>query len=349
MHNLQLTDDQQLIVDTVRKFVADAVAPLAQELDEHRRLPAEQFAGLGELGLFGLSVAEDAGGAGMGVLPFVAALEAVGEHSGSLASLWISQVQCALALEAAGIGPLAESVAGTTACWVGPEHGIAFADGRLRGRARLVPAGAHAQHCVVAATAEGVPVLVVVPGSAVGRQAVRSLGLASAGCAALSFDSLPVSEVATGDSAQRAVARAGLAGLVGTAGAAVGGGSGAMAAAARHAAERIAFGKPLLAQEAVRRKLVDVRCRIDAARQLAWHAARLVDLGGDATAAAITARLAAVEAMLHAADEAIQIHGGFGYTVEYHVERHYRDAATLEVLGGGGEALRSQLAALQLA
>ena len=64
MHNLELTEDQDLIVDTVRKFVADAVAPAALEEDEHRRCLRGQFDGLGELGLFGLLVAESAGGAG---------------------------------------------------------------------------------------------------------------------------------------------------------------------------------------------------------------------------------------------------------------------------------------------
>jgi hypothetical protein len=102
MHNLQLTEDQEMIVDTVRKFVADVVAPKAQELDEHRTFVREQFSGLAELGVFGLCVGEAAGGVGMGLLPFVAALEAVGSHSSSLARLWIGQVQAALALEAAG-------------------------------------------------------------------------------------------------------------------------------------------------------------------------------------------------------------------------------------------------------
>ena len=99
----------------------------------------------------------------------------------------------------------------------------------------------------------------------------------------------------------------------------------------------------------MQRKLVEVGRAASASRQLTWHAARLADLGHDATNAAIEARLAAVDAMVYASDEAIQIHGGFGYTVEYHVERHYRDAKTLEVLDGGSGALRDRLASLQFA
>ena len=100
-------------------------------------------------------------------------------------------------------------------------------------------------------------------------------------------------------------------------------------------------------QQAVVRKLVERQRGIDAARQLVYHAARVHDLGQDAERAALQARIAAVDAAVYAADEAIQIHGGFGYVVEYHVERHYRDSKTTEVLDGGNERGRDRLAALQ--
>jgi alkylation response protein AidB-like acyl-CoA dehydrogenase len=73
----------------------------------------------------------------------------------------------------------------------------------------------------------------------------------------------------------------------------------------------------------------------------------MCDLGEDAEAASLQARIAAVDAAVLASDEAIQIHGGFGYTVEYHVERHYRDAKATEVIDGGNERCKSRLAALQ--
>jgi alkylation response protein AidB-like acyl-CoA dehydrogenase len=73
----------------------------------------------------------------------------------------------------------------------------------------------------------------------------------------------------------------------------------------------------------------------------------MCDLGEDAEAACLQARIAAVDAAVLASDEAIQIHGGFGYTVEYHVERHYRDAKATEVIDGGNERCKSRLAALQ--
>ena len=88
---------------------------------------------------------------------------------------------------------------------------------------------------------------------------------------------------------------------------------------------------------------------IGAAQHLVYHAARLVEAGEDdsqtqnALKSAIQARLAAVQAAILCADEGIQIHGGFGFTVEYHVERHYRDAMTMQFLDGGEEALLDQL------
>jgi alkylation response protein AidB-like acyl-CoA dehydrogenase len=285
----------------------------------------------------------------MGLVPFVAALESVGTHSSSLAAAWIAQVQGALALETAGSALAGDAVGGAQrVAFVGPEHGLTLANGRVQGVARVVPLGLEAGQFVVAATDNGAPVLAVVAAAGVDRKAIHGLGLASAACAMVQFGA-PATVVATGTVAQAAIRKAQIAGWIGVAATACGGGSGALAVARQHAAERIAFGKPLLVQEAVLRKLVECKRGIDAARQLAWHAARLHDLGQDATEAAIGARLAAIDAMVAAGDEGIQILGGFGYTVEYHVERHYRDGKVFDVLDGGGEGLRHKLAALQFA
>ena len=347
MHNLQLTEDQEMVVDTVRKLVADTVTPKVQELDEHRTFAREWFDGLAELGVFGLSLAEDSGGAGMGLLPYVAALESIGEQSGSLAQLWIGQMQCVLALEALGGGDAMDELAAGAklGAFVGPEHGFAFADGKLTGEAELVPGAMAADVLLVVAG----PSLVQVDAAACSREAVRSLGLASAGCGRVKCDGVTAAEVGTGEAACKATGRAQLVGYVGVAAAAVGGGVGSIVASKKHAGERIAFGKPLLAQQAVQRKLVESGRAVDAARQLAWHAARIADLGEQANEAAIQARIAAVDAMVLAADEAIQIHGGFGYTVEYHVERHYRDGKTFDVLDSGSDKLRDRLAETQFA
>jgi len=355
MHNLLLTEEQDLIVDTVRKFVAETVAPHALARDEHRELAQAEWQGLAELGLFGLTVPESHGGAGLGVLPLVAALESIGAHSSSLARLLVEQVQVATAMGSLDPAPgsLAEVLDGSVwATFVGPEHGLVLRDGKLHGAAEFVVGGMPAELLLVVASgdlANGQPVLLQVDAAAIQRDALRSLGLASAGPARLRFEGVVGEVLATGAAASQAVDAARRIAWLGVAAIACGGGAESVQAAKRHAGQRIAFGKPLLVQEAVLRKLVDSQRTVDAARQLTWHAARLADLGQDAFAAIIQARLAAPEAMVVAADEAIQVHGGFGYTVEYHVERHYRDGKTMAALDGGSERLADQLAIAQFA
>tara|TARA_R110002072_G_scaffold4174_4_gene29489 strand:+ start:9854 stop:10906 length:1053 start_codon:yes stop_codon:yes gene_type:complete len=350
MHNLQLTEDQEMVVDTVRKLVADAVTPKVQELDEHRGFAREWFDALSELGVYGLSLSEEKGGAGMGLLPFVAALESVGEQSGSLARLWIGQMQAALALENTGSDLLDEVAAGAKlVTFAGREHGFTVADGKLTGNALMVPAAMAADVVIVAATDGDAPVLLAVDAAACQRSELHGLGLNSAACGAVACEGVAATVLATGDDANAAIDRAELAAWLGVAAAAVGGAVGSIEASKKHAGERIAFGKPLLVQQAVQRKLVECARAVAAARQLTWHAARVTDLGECAKDAAMQARIAAVDAMVLAADEAIQIHGGFGYTVEYHVERHYRDGKTLEVLDGGNDSLRDRLASATFA
>ena len=225
MHNLQLTEDQEMVVDTVRKLVSDDVAPKVQELDEHRTFVREWFDGLAELGVYALSLAEDSGGAGMGLVPYVAALEAVGEHSGSLARLWIGQAQSALAMEQAG-ADLDEVAAGAKlAVFVGPEHGFELKDGKLHGAAELVPAAMEADVLFVAARDGDAPALVQVDAAACQREALHSLGLNSAACGRVTCDGVAGASL---DNAAAAIARAELAGFLGVAAASVGGALGAI-------------------------------------------------------------------------------------------------------------------------
>jgi alkylation response protein AidB-like acyl-CoA dehydrogenase len=348
MHNLQLDDDQTLILDTVRKFVQDSVAPRALALDEHREFDRTGFGGLAELGLFGLPVAEAAGGAAMGFLPMVVAAEEIGAHSGSLARLLSVQVACALALEASNAPDLEALLQGSkVGAFVGPEHGIAAEGGVLRGAAELVTGAGAAGLLIVAAQQGGVAALFALEAGAAKLTPLRSLGLASTAPARVEFAGARAVAISTGADAERAIERARLGIWLGCAAACTGSGAMSCTMSRKYAGDRIAFGKPLLVQQAVVRKLVESSRGVDAARHLVFHAARLADLGARATEVAIQARLAAVDAAVLAADEGIQIHGGFGYTVEYHVERHYRDAKTLEVLDGGSERLKDHLAHLQ--
>jgi len=348
MHNLQLTDDQSMILDTVKKFVGDAVVPKVLDLDEQRQFAGAELAGLGELGLFGLSLPEASGGAGMGLLPLAVACEEIGAVSGSLARLLAGQVQSGLALVPSGAAPLDEVLGGEKiAAYVGPEYGVVSTGGELRGACELVTGAGEADVLVVVAAVDDQPALHCVEVAAVDRTELRSLGFASAAPARVTFDAVAAAPLATGADAAAAIAAADLAGWIAGAAVCIGMGRASIELARKHAGERIAFGKPLRAQQAVGRKLVESGRAIEAARHLTYHAARLADLGEDATCSAMSARIAAVDAAILASDEGIQIHGGFGFTVEYHVERHYRDAKTAEVLDGGSDALRDRLAAMR--
>ncbi len=355
MHNLELSEEQALIQDTVKKLVQDSVAPHALERDEHRTFDGDGLAAMAELGLLGLPVAEARGGAGMGMVAFAVAVEELARESGSLARLLVTHAgQCGLALQDldAAAADLAAIAGGEQpAAFVGPEHGVQMAGGKLSGKAELVTGAGEAALLIVAATQDGQPCLCAVDAKACQRTALRSLGFAAAAPARLEFAGVAARLLATGQPAGAAIAAAQTAAWIGGAALAVGMAAASVVLAHKHAAQRIAFGKPLSRQQAVQTKLVEGRRATDAARHLVYHAARLWEAGqaAEARQAAIAARLAAVEAAVLASDEGIQIHGGFGYTVEYHVERHYRDAKTLDVLDGGGGALREELARVQFA
>lgn len=356
-HNLALSEEQQLVLDQVRKLVAERIEPAAIAVDEQRRFDRATFVALAEMGLLGLPVAEASGGAGLSWLSFAAALEELAKACGSTARLVHAQAGlCGKALEglAAADSTCRALAAGRRlGAFVGPWAGIAAAEAggawSLTGAALLVTGAAAADDVVVAAVGpDGEPLLFCLEASELPRESVPSLGLRAAAPATIRWRegrAEPRALVARGAEAAAALSRAGIAASLGGAAIGVGLAAAAYERARRHAHERVAFGKPLFAQQAVRHKLVESMRRAEAARHLTYHAARLADAGEDAAPAAAAARLEAVEAAVLASDEAIQVHGGYGYTNEYHVERIYRDAKTLEVIDGGAEALRDAVAA----
>jgi butyryl-CoA dehydrogenase len=359
IHNFQLSEEQDMIRDTVNRFVQDTVAPNALEHDEHRKFVAHTFAGLAELGILGLPISEAAGGADLGMLSFVVALEGLGKACGSSARLLLAHTGlCGRALdgiESDAAKELVGRIAGgeVMATLVGPEHHVkaqASGDGfALSGSAPLVTAVTEAGVLIVAATdADGGPLLFALEPAAASIESTPSLGFRSAAPGSVTFDATPASGdalLARGEEARAALDRADLSAWIGGGAIAVGMATASVEASRRHAAERVAFGKTLDKQQAVAHKLAESWRLTQAARHLVYHAARLVDAGEDATQDARMARLTALEAAILASDEGVQIHGGYGYTVEYHVERFYRDAQTLKVMDTGTETIMDQIAA----
>lgn len=352
MHNFELSDEHQMVLETVHKFVTDVAEPQALDCDEHGRFVRAQIEQLGELGMLGLPIAEADGGAGMGYVATVVALEEIASACSSTARVLAMQAGvCGAALSGLPEGKalLGELAGGAKlAAWVGPEHGItAKASGAgctLDGRAEALTAVAECDVLLVAAKLDGEAVLVSLPRSAAKVSAQNALGFRAAAPGAAQFSGAAATILARGAEATAACERASTAACVTAAAIACGLAQASHRATKRHAGERIAFGKPLSAQQAVAHKLVEMQRRAQAARHATYHAARLLDAGQDAREAAWLAKIEAVEAAVFAADEGIQVHGGYGYVVEYHVERHYRDAKMLEVCDVGLEVLRDRLA-----
>src|SRR5690606_9968744 len=189
MHNFTLTEEQQMVRETIARFVADVAAPKALEHDEHRRFVRPQFDQLAELGMLGLCVSEADGGAGLGWRSAVVAIEEVAGACGSTARLLA--VQAAMCGSALTGLPTRKGLRGAlvsgakVASWPGPEHGAtARGDGdevALAGSAPLVTAATEADVLLVGAQGDGGPVLCAVPRSAAQVTAVPALGFAAAG------------------------------------------------------------------------------------------------------------------------------------------------------------------------
>ncbi|MEM7200929.1 MAG: acyl-CoA dehydrogenase family protein [Planctomycetota bacterium] len=350
--NLELSEEQDMILDQVRKLVQDQIEPSALEQDEERRFAKSNLEQLAELGMLGLPIAEASGGVDMGMLSFAVAIEELARSCGSTARLLLSQAGlCAKALEGLpAASTTCEALVGgeQLGAYVGPWSGVvATPDGDswgLDGTAAIVTAAAEADVILIAATAaaDAEPLLFVAPASNVTRAAASALGFRAAGGGSIQLTQAKVGGealVARGAEAAAAIERAWLAAMIGGGAIGVGLAANAVERSVTYTKDRLAFGKPLSAQQAVRHKLVEATRRAAAARHLVYHAARTADAGGETTEAAALCRLEGVAAAVLASDEAIQVHGGYGYTTEYHVERHYRDAKTLEVMDGGAEAL----------
>ncbi len=342
-----------MVLETVRRFVKDVAEPKALDHDEHGRFVREQIDQLAELGMLGLPVAEASGGAGMGWVSTVVALEEIASSCSSTAQVLAGHAATAAAaldgIDGAGELLGALCMGEKLAAWIGPDAGVTLASGKVTGVAALVPAGGEASVFVVAAREGDQPVLLTVDKHAAKITPVRSLGLRATAPARVEFAGAAAKVVAQGAAATAALLRAEIGACLGAAAIACGLQQASLRQSLGHARERIAFGKPLTAQQAVAHKLARMQRRLASSRHVAYHVARLLDAGEDAREAAWIAKLEAIDAAVEGADEGIQIHGGYGFVVEYHVERHYRDAKTIEVLEGGRERLRDQLAARAVA
>jgi short-chain 2-methylacyl-CoA dehydrogenase len=370
----ELSSEQRQVRDLVREFATEEIAPGAGERDEHEEFPLDIVKKLGELGICGVPLPEEYGGLGADAVTWALVIEELGRADPSVA------VTVSVASGLAGglvarygsdeqrrrwLPPIAggEMVAGFGLT----EPGSGSDAGALRTRARLEDAewvldGSKSfitnsgttitGFVAVAAKTEdegGISTILVpadAPGFVVGPP-YRKLGWRSSDTHELSFEGCRVPEDHLIGDRGRGLAQCLAAlddGRISIAALSVGIAQGCLDASLAYAKEREAFGRPIGAFEAIAFKLADMRTAIEAARLLTYRAAWLKDQGRAYATEAAIAKLRASETAVDVAREAIQVHGGYGYTEEFPVARAYRDAKVLEIGEGTSEILRLVIA-----
>jgi alkylation response protein AidB-like acyl-CoA dehydrogenase len=370
-----LTEEHRLVQQTAREFATREILPVASQLDAEHRFPTEIVRGLGELGLMGVTVPEEYGGAGMDHVAYVLAMEEVARACASTAAIMSvnnslvcdpilrygteEQKRRYLPVLASGreLGCycLTEPQAGSDAASL---QTTARLDGDrwvLNGTKVFVTNAREAWVFIVYARTEEVPgargisaflVERDYPGITVGK-VERKMGLlASSTCEVLLEDCRVPRENLLGAREEGfKVALSTLdGGRIGIAAQAVGIARAALEESVAYAKERRQFGRPIAEFQAIQWKIADMATRIEAARLLALRAAWLRDQGKRCTVEASMAKLFASETAMFAAHQGVQIFGGYGYIKDYPVERYFRDAKITEIYEGTSEIQRMVIA-----
>ncbi|PJJ83293.1 acyl-CoA dehydrogenase [Mucilaginibacter auburnensis] len=369
--DFKLTDEQLLIQQTARSFAEQQLKPGVIARDEHQKFPAEQIKKLGELGFLGIMVSPNYGGSGMDTLSYVLVMEELSKIDAS-ASVVVSvnnslvcyglekfgteaQKQKFLIPLAAGgqIGAfcLSEPEAGsdatsqkTTAVDMGDHY-------LLNGVKNWITNGSTASTYIVLAQTDaekgnhGINAFIVekgLEGFTIGPKE-NKMGVRGSDTHSLQFNDVKVPKAnrlgQEGEGFKIAMKLL-EGGRIGIAAQALGIAAGAYELSLRYVKERRSFGKPLADHQAIQFKLADMETEIEAARMLVYKAAWLKDNGLPYGHASAIAKLFASETAMKTTIEAVQIHGGYGYVKEYHVERLMRDAKITQIYEGTSEIQR---------
>ena len=363
---MELTDEQREIRDLARRFADEEIASHAAGWDREHRFPREVFAALGELGLMGVCVPVEHGGAGADFLSYMLVLEELSRaDAGVGVTVAVHTSAGTLPLLAHGtpeqidrlVPPLAQGH--ELAAFALTESGSGSDAGAMRTRAagdqltgtkQWITNGSYA-HTFIAFAKDGAvghrPSAFVArrgaPGFAVTREEEK-LGLNSSSTADLAFEDTPGEPLGPRGGGMRIALATLDGGRIGIAAQAVGIAQAALDVAIAYAKERHAFGRPLGGFGAIQQKLADMQTEIEAARALTWRAARLKQHGHPHTVEGAQAKLYASRVARHWTGEAIQVLGGYGYTKEFPAERYYRDAKVTEIYEGTSEIQRLVIA-----
>jgi butyryl-CoA dehydrogenase len=373
--DFELTDEQQLIRDAVREFAEAEVVPVAAEIDRDHRFPAELLPKLAEMNLMGMTFPEKEGGAGADYVSYVIAVEEISRACASTGIIMSSHNSLATwpiytfgnraqkdqymhdmtSGRRLGAFALTEPAAGTDAA-AGTTTATPTADGyALNGSKMFISNAPHAEIYIVFAKTDpdrgtrGISAFIVerdTPGFAVG-EAEHKMGIRGSSTPPLYFTDCRIPrEALLGEEGEGfKIAMATLdGGRIGVSAQALGIAQAALEASVDYAKERVQFGKPIANLQAIQWMIADSALEVDAARLLVYRAAACVAAGRPYSTEGAMAKLFASETATRVAGRAIQIHGGYGYTEAYPVERNYRDAKITELYEGTSEVQRMVIA-----
>ena len=367
-----LSEDHLAVQDAVRSYVQAEIAPHAAAWDKSHTFPAAQLKGLAALGCYGVAVPTEHGGAGLDYLALALMLEEIAAGDGATSTI-VSVNNCPVCsiLMAFGnadqkqrfLAPLARGDMLGAFCLTEPHVGseaggltttatlLASSDGDhyvLNGVKQFITSGKNGDVAIVMAVTDkaagkrGISAFIVptsTPGYTVARVEDK-MGQHASDTAQILFENCRVSVAnRIGDEGQGLkIALSGLeGGRIGIASQALGMARAAFECALAYSKQRKAFGVPIFEHQAIQFKLADMATKIEAARQLIWHAASLKDAGRPCLKEAAMAKLMASEMAEAVCSGAIQVLGGYGYVSDFPVERIYRDVRVCQIYEGTSE------------
>jgi alkylation response protein AidB-like acyl-CoA dehydrogenase len=367
----KLTDEQLMIQNMVREFSRKVIAATASERDKTKEFPAENFRQMGELGLMGMMIPESYGGEEADAVSYVLALAEIAYSCAStsvvmsvqnsivceslykfgteeqklefLVPLASGEIIGAFALTEpdAGSDPVSQA---TTAVREGDSYVI-------NGTKRFITSGKNGSVVLVTAKTDesvghrGISCFIVpkgTPGLVVGHMEDK-MGLRASDTTDVIFENcrVPIANILGEEGDGFKIAMSGLdSGRIGIAAQSLGVAQAAFDAAVKYAQKRKQFGSVISKHQAIRFQIADMATQIEAARQLIFSAASMKDRGEPYTKEASIAKLFSSEMVNKVTARAIQIHGGYGFTKDYNVERYYRDARVFTIYEGTSEIQR---------
>jgi alkylation response protein AidB-like acyl-CoA dehydrogenase len=371
MMDLELTEAQRGARDTARRFARERLERVGVEIDRTHQFPTEAVAEMGRLGMLGVFIPEEYGGAGLDNVAYALVIEELSVECASTGVI-VSAHSSLGSWPILGIGTEEQKnrflPKMATGEWLGcfaltePQAGSDAAGQKTRavrdgdsyvinGTKNFITNGPQAGIAIVFAMtaadqgSHGISAFIVetsTPGFAVTRIEDK-MGINGSHSAQLAFADLRVPRenllMKEGEGFKIAMKTLD-GGRIGIAAQAIGIARASLEASLKYAQQRQAFGRPIASNQAIQWKLADMAVEIDAARLLALQAATLKDAGKPCTKQSAMAKLFAAETAMKAATEAVQIHGGYGYTKEFKVERYFRDAKVTEIYEGTSEIQR---------